>query len=129
MKLKKKGLELIRSAYKAKLYSMNIVDDDDLNKYFRAVDKFKRHVHEFRMMRKYIFGKENETTPENILYKLNENVSEEMDTVVYQSNSSVNTLIEYMKLSDGIQGEIHEYVDKLDKMTRVVNECIEKNDK
>ena len=34
-----------------------------------------------------------------------------------------------MKLSDGIQGEIHEYVDKLDKMTRAVNECIEKNDK
>ena len=126
MKLKKKGLELIRSAYKAKLYSTNIVDNDDLNKYFRSVDKFKRYVHEFRMMRKYIFGKEHETT---ILYKLNENVSEEMDTIVYQSNSSVNTLIEYMKLSDGIQGEIHEYVDKLDKMTRAVNECIEKNDK
>ena len=129
MRLKKRGLELIRSAYKAKLCSTDIVDDDDLNKFFRSVDKFKRYVHEFRMMRKYIFGKEHETTPENILYKLNENVSEEMDTVVYQSNSSVNTLIEYMKLSDGIQGEIHEYVDKLDKMTRAVNECIEKNDK
>lgn len=129
MRLKKKGLGLIRSAYKAKLHSTNILDDDDMDKYLRAVDKYKRHVREFRTMRKYIFGKEHETTPENILYKLNENVSEEMDSVVYQSNSSVNTLIEYLKLSDGIQGEIHEYVDKLDKMTKEVNDCIKKNDK
>ena len=73
-------------------------------------------------------SKEHEMSPENILYKLNENVSDEMESLICTSNSQVNALLEYLKLSEGIQEEIKEYVNKLDVMTKGLSDCLDENE-
>ena len=97
-------------------------------KYIKAIDKCKHCLHDFRTSRKFVMSKEHEMSPENILYKLNENVSDEMESLICTSNSQVNALLEYLKLSEGIQEEIKEYVNKLDIMTKGLSDCLDKTE-
>ena len=129
--LKKKALDLIRYAVRLKNFpekKEDIFDYDMKMKYIKAIDKFKYCLHDFRTTRKFVMSKEHEMSPENILYKLNENVSDEMESLICTSNSQVNALLEYLKLSEGIQEEIKEYVNKLDVMTKGLSDCLDENE-
>lgn len=129
--LKKKALELIRYSVKLKNFPEKreeIIDHDQKMKYIKAIDKCKHCLHDFRTSRKFVMSKEHEMSPENILYKLNENVSDEMESLICTSNSQVNALLEYLKLSEGIQEEIKEYVNKLDIMTKGLSDCLDKTE-
>lgn len=129
--LKKKALDLIRYAVRLKDFpekKEDIFDYDMKMKYIKAIDKFKHCLHDFRTTRKFVMSKEHEMSPENILYKLNENVSDEMESLICTSNSQVNALLEYLKLSEGIQEEIKEYVNKLDVMTKGLSDCLDENE-
>ena len=106
----------------------DIIDPELKVKYVKVLDQFKHSLHNFKTMREIDVSKEHEMSPENILYKLNENVSEEMESLICTSNSQVNALLEYLKLSEGIQQEIKTYVNKLDIMTKGLNDCLEDND-
>ena len=129
--LKKKALDLIRYAVRLKNFpekKEDIFDYDMKMKYIKAIDKFKYCLHDFRTTRKFVMSKEHEMSPENILYKLNENVSDEMESLICTSNSQVNALLEYLKLREGIQEEIKEYVNKLDVMTKGLSDCLDENE-
>ena len=102
----------------------DIIDPEMKIKYVKVIDKFKHSLHNFRTWREIVMSKEHEMSPENILYKLNENVSDEMESLICSSNSQVNALLEYLKLSEGIQEEIKGYVNKLDIMTKGLSECL-----
>ena len=106
----------------------DIIDPELKVKYVKVLDQFKHSLHNFKTMREIVVSKEHEMSPENILYKLNENVSEEMESLICTSNSQVNALLEYLKLSEGIQQEIKTYVNKLDIMTKGLNDCLEDDD-
>ena len=51
-----------------------------------------------------------------------------MESLICTSNSQVNALLEYLKLSEGIQEEIKEYVNKLDVMTKGLSDCLDENE-
>ena len=126
-KLKKLALEFIRYSVRLKDFPEkreDIIDPDMKIKYVKVIDKFKHSLHNFRTWREIVMSKEHEMSPENILYKLNENVSDEMESLICSSNSQVNALLEYLKLSEGIQEEIKGYVNKLDIMTKGLSECL-----
>ena len=130
-KLKKRALEFIRYSVRLKDFpekKEDIIDPELKVKYIKILDQFKHSLHNFKTMREIVVSKEHEMSPENILYKLNENVSEEMESLICTSNSQVNALLEYLKLSEGIQQEIKTYVNKLDIMTKGLNDCLEDND-
>jgi hypothetical protein len=125
--LKHKALQVIRYAHRMTKFPDNrdkITDEDQKIKYIRALDQFKHSLNEFRTSRKYVMSKEHEMTPENILYKLNENVSEEMEALLFSSNSQVKALLYYLKLSQEIQEDIKTYVNKLDIMTKGLSDCL-----
>jgi hypothetical protein len=130
-KLKKRALEFIRYSVRLKDFpekKEDIIDPELKVKYVKILDQFKHSLHNFKTMREIVVSKEHEMSPENILYKLNENVSEEMESLICTSNSQVNALLEYLKLSEGIQQEIKTYVNKLDIMTKGLNDCLEDDD-
>ena len=130
-KLKKRALEFIRYSVRLKDFpekKEDIIDPELKVKYVKVLDQFKHSLHNFKTMREIVVSKEHEMSPENILYKLNENVSEEMESLICTSNSQVNALLEYLKLSEGIQQEIKTYVNKLDIMTKGLNDCLEDDD-
>lgn len=130
--LKKKALKFIKYAAKLRKFPNkreDITDKDMKASYIKAIDKLKHSLHDFRTTRKFVISKENEMSPGNILYKLNENVSDEMESLICSSNSQINALLEYLKLSEGIQEEIKGYVNKLDIMTKGLSDCLEEGDK
>ena len=130
-KLKKLALEFIRYSIRLKEFPEkreDIIDPEMKIKYVKVIDKFKHSLHNFRTWREIVMSKEHEMSPENILYKLNENVSDEMESLICSSNSQVNALLEYLKLSEGIQEEIKGYVNKLDVMTKGLSDCLSDND-
>ena len=126
--LKRKALQTIRYSIKLTKYPADrseIKDDEQKIAYIKIFDKFKQYLNDFRSARKLIINKEHEVSAENILYKLNENVSEEMENLILNSNNQVNTLIDYLNLSQNIQNEIKSYVSKLDNMTKGLSDCID----
>lgn len=137
--LKTKALNLIRFAIKFKNFPdkrEDIKDADMRLKYIRVYDQFKHSLNEFSLSRKFVLSREHEAGAENILYKLNENVGHEMENIIYISNKEITTLIDYLKLSQTIQEEIDNYIEKLDKMTEGLTKSLEacdiqasKNDK
>lgn len=129
--LKKKALQMIRYGVRLKSFPENredIKDEEQRIKYIRSLDQFKQSLNEFRTARKFVISKEHEVSAENILYKLNENVSEEMENLILTSNSEVSSLLDYLKLSQSIQEEIKSYVTKLDKMTKGLSDCLDDTD-
>lgn len=126
--LKKKALNMIRYGVRLRSFPENreeIKDDDQRVKYIRTLDHFKQSLSEFKKSRKFVLSKEHEVSAENILYKLNENVSEEMENLIETSNNQVSTLLDYLNLSQSIQNEIKSYVNKLDKMTQGLSDCLD----
>jgi hypothetical protein len=128
--LKQKGLLLILSAVKlSKFFIMweNIKNNKRKYKYkyIKRVDTFKKALNDFRTYRKSVKDKENEICPENILYMLNENLNSKMENLLEMSNVHINSFIEYLKLSEGIQEENKEYINKLNIMTKGLVDCLE----
>jgi hypothetical protein len=125
--LKVKGLNLIRLAFMLKDFPENredIKDPEIRVKYINVLDKFKYKLSSFRTARKFVISKQHEITAENILFKLNENVSTEMEQLILSTKSQVGTLLDYLNLSTNIQNEIKTHVDKLDLMTKGLADCI-----
>ena len=94
-------------------------------KYIKRVDTFKKALNDFRTYRKSVKDKENEICPENILYALTENLDSKMENLLEMSNVHINSFIEYLKLSEGIQEENKEYISKLNTMTKGLVDCLE----
>jgi hypothetical protein len=125
--LKTKALTLIKLAVMLKDFPENredIKDQEVRVKYINVLDKFKYKLNSFRTTRKFVISKQHEITAENILFKLNENVSTEMEHLIISTKSSVSTLIDYLELSNNIQSEIKTHVDKLDTMTKGLADCL-----
>ena len=130
--LKQKGLLLILRTVKLnKFFIMweNIKNNKRKYKYkyIKRVDTFKKALNDFRTYRKSVKDKENEICPENILYMLNENLNSKMENLLEMSNVHINSFIEYLKLSEGIQEENKEYINKLNIMTKGLVDCLEGN--
>jgi len=128
--LNKKAVELLRKSFKLKKYRQSkeaIENDDDYIKkrYLKDVEDFKTTLEEFRTMRKYVIAKEQEVSAENILYKLNDNISEEMEYLIFNSNEYVNSLQYYIQCSKEVQEEINKYLTKLEKMTQGLHNCLQ----
>lgn len=126
--LRKKAFEMIRWA--VKLYK--VVDANNNNKetdamiasLSKTLYKYKYHLADFRTARKFVISKEHEVSAENILHKLNENVSEEMENLINDSTAHVKTLTDYLNLSQNYQAEISNHIEKLEKMTKGLHDCI-----
>jgi hypothetical protein len=61
------------------------------------------------------------------LNKLNQSINEEMEELISISNHHVINLLEHIKLSQNFQEEIKNYVNKTDRLTKGLYNCI-KND-
>ncbi len=125
--LKKKAIVMIRNGVRLKNFPEKreeIQDENDRIKYVKVLDQFKYSLNKFKTARKFVISKEREVSAENILYKLNENVSNEMQGLILSSNTEVTSFIDYLKLSESIQEEIKMYVEKLDKMTKGLSDCL-----
>jgi len=130
--LKSKALNLIRFSIKLMNFPEKreqIKDPDMRLKYIKTYDQLKQSLNEFSISRKFVLSKEHESGAENILYKLNENVGNEMEKIIVISNKEVTTLLDYLKLSQTIQEEIDNYMEKLDKMTEGLEKCLDENEK
>jgi len=126
--LKIKALNLIRFSMKLRSFPEkreNIKDPDMRLKYIKTFDQLKHSLNEFTINRKFLLSREHETGAENILYKLNENVGNEMENIIVISNREVTTLLDYLKLTQTIQTEIDNYMEKLDKMTEGLEKCLD----
>jgi len=128
--LNKKAVELLRKSFKLKKYhqSKEAIENEDnyiKKRYLKDVEDFKTTLEEFRTMRKYVIAKEQEVSAENILYKLNDNISEEMEYLIFNSNEYVNSLQYYIQCSKEVQEEINKYLTKLEKMTQGLHNCLQ----
>ena len=128
--LKQKGLFLIRRAVKLSRFFImweNIKSNKRKYKYkyIKRVDTFKKALNDFRTYRKSVKDKENEICPENILYALTENLDSKKENLLEMSNVHINSFIEYLKLSEGIQEENKEYISKLNIVTKRLVDCLE----
>jgi hypothetical protein len=124
--LKRKAIQTIRHAVKLKNFENIdlIIDDHDKIKYIKVLDQFKSNLSDFRTARKFVISKEHEISALNILYNIHENVSVEMEEIIMNANDQMNSLVECLELSQTIQDEIKDYTDKLDKMTKVLDDCL-----
>ncbi len=120
IKIRKLGIELIRIAIKLKKFPKNkedIVDNELRKEYINEIDKFKHSLYRFRTERKFNTIKELETSAENIMGKLNENVSEKMVELISYSKDQIDLLEYYLNMSKDIHVESKVYTEKLEKMT------------
>ena len=128
--LKQKALEYIRYSARLKDFPKqisNIIDPDLKTKFTQLLDNYRHSLQNFRSYRKYIIGQEREMSTENILFLLNENISQEMDSLNSFATNYINTLKEYLLLSQSIQKDMKFYVDRIHLLTKKLNDCIETN--
>ena len=76
------------------------------------------------MTRDFAKSKELQVSEENILHKLNEKISYEMDSILIDYISYVDEIMEYMKLGKEIQKEINTQTEKLELMVNALYENI-----
>lgn len=101
-----------------------IEDPESRRLYHSALRKYKDSLNKFRKIRRYVLSQEHETSTENILHRLNQIVSIDLNELVNLSNHHVTNLMEYVKLSKNFQEEIVSYVEKLEKLTQGLHVCI-----
>lgn len=124
--LKRKALIFIQYAVKLSNFPERKEDQKEKQQdYKKTLNNYNYNLHSFRMTRKNKLSQEQEMAPNTILNKIDENICEEMEELICASNNQVNALLEYLKLSEGIQDEIKGYVEKLDKMTKGLEDCLQ----
>lgn len=123
--LKQNSVNLIRNAIKLK----NLNDEKNEEKKLIRLDSFSESVKSFRETRNFSKSKELQVSEENILHKLNEKISYEMDTILIEYISYVDEIMEYLKLGKEIQKDINFYTDKLELMVKEMYDSIENDDK
>jgi len=124
--LKKKAIQTLRYSIRLKNYQNmeDVTEEVDKIKYIKTIDQLKKNLSEFRTARKFFISKEHEVSALNILYRIHENVSVEMEDIIMTANDQVNSLLQCLELSQTIQEEIKEYTNKLDTMTKTLEESI-----
>jgi hypothetical protein len=136
--LKKKGIHMMKCLNHLKnICSIEggVYDNPEINRKFRkALREYQKSLKEFRKLRKDILNKEHETSNENILHKLNQILSNDMNDLLTISNNYIVNLLEQIKLSKKFQGDINSLLEKLETMTYGLYDCIkdeevEKSDK
>jgi len=118
--LKENAISLVRNA-------MNMMKVDKIekeNKQSELLDNFFESVKKFRVTRDFAKSKELQVSEENILHKLNEKISYEMDSILIDYISYVDEIMEYMKLGKEIQKEINTQTEKLELMVNALYENI-----
>lgn len=128
--LKQRALQFIRYSARLKDFPKklsSIIDPDLKIKFTQLLDNYRHSLQDFRSYRKYIISQEREMSTENILFLLNENISEEMDSLNSFATNYINTLNEYLLLSQSIQKDMKFYVDRIYLLTKKLNDCIESN--
>jgi len=124
--LKTKGVEMLRCAFRLTKYPQKKqdIEREDTHAYIHDLGDWKKSLFEFKKTRKFVIAKEHEVSAENILYKLNENISEEMEWLIGNSNDLVNSLKYYVECSNDVQKEINKYMEILEQMTKGLHTCI-----
>jgi hypothetical protein len=132
VELKKKGIYMIKCLNHLKnICSIEggVYDNPEVNrKYRKAFREYQKSLKEFRKLRKDILNKEHETSNENILHKLNQILSNDMNDMLTISNTYIVNLLEQIKLSKKFQGDINGLLGKLEDMTQGLYNCIKDED-
>ena len=93
------------------------------------IESFNESVKRLRETGNFSKSKELQVSEENILHKLNEKISYEMDSILIEYISYIDEIMEYLKLGKEIQKEINFYTDKLELMVKEMYDSIENEDK
>lgn len=125
--LRVKAARIIRTSHLLKIKNDEMRKENSRSskmEYVKVYNDFKSQIDDFRILRKNVITKEHEVSAETILHKLNNNVTEQMERMIHHSNYHVTSLMDYIKLSKDIQGQISECSDRLETLVKGLYGCI-----
>lgn len=122
--MRKNSVSLIRNAIK-----LRKLDSKNEKSKMNLIESFNESVKRLRETGNFSKSKELQVSEENILHKLNEKISYEMDSILIEYISYIDEIMEYLKLGKEIQKEINFYTDKLELMVKEMYDSIENEDK
>ena len=125
--LKKLAIELIRYSIKLKNFPKQKEDIKEIElrkKYINIIDRFKHCLDVFKTQRKFASWKEQEISAEQLMRKLNENLSEKMSELISFSQEQIESLEFYLNCTKEIHSEIKNNSGKLEIMTKGLYEKV-----
>ena len=117
--LKKYAMTLIRNATQLAILTekrreMTISQKYDIeSKYKDLIVKYQTSYKKYINFKKQLILIDQDETPENILYDINDNILTEMDNLISLANKSVSKISKYLKKSETLQDEIESDANKL----------------
>ena len=118
--LKKLAIDLIRYSVKLKNFPENkeeIKGNEIRKQYIYLIDSFKNSLDKFRTSRKFKEWYEEEISAEQIMRKLNENLSEKMSELLVISSDEIDSMGYLLGCIKDIHDEIKTNTRKLETMT------------
>ncbi len=117
--LKKYAMIFIKTATELAILTekrreMTVTQKYDIeSKYKNLIVKYHTSFKKFVNFKKQLTLIDQDETPENILYELNDNILTEMDSLLSLANKSVGKISKYLKKSENLQDEIESDANKL----------------
>lgn len=126
-KLISQAAQLIRishniSKLRKKNKSLNLNKEEELNTLNKELNECLR---DFTKTRKKILTIENEISSETILYKLNTNINEQMESIINLCNFHISSLLDYIKVAKILQSHVADYSYRLENLTKGLYDCIQ----
>jgi hypothetical protein len=91
-----------------------------------SVKEFKKSLKEFREFRLLAISKQNEISSENILSRLNQCVSEDLEELKNACDFNVSRLVGVVNYSKELQAHIANYTTEMRSLTEGLYNCIKK---